>query len=686
MTARLTDRAQIEALVDQLADAVHESRQPAQTLQQLLASLSPLTGAMGARLWLWGGGTSAASQELEAGACASPASESASRHDAVAIVVQGGADLARFIEPSVDELRQVASLEVPATPVRIESIVGSGGASGGPSGSDGSSALRWLLPVRKSNRTLAVLEFIKPRADIDPLPLASVVVELLAELLLDQEVRQLREAAEFRRREREFFQRLGAADRVDVTAQIIAQEGRGLLGCDRVAVVQWVGRTARTLAVSGSATFDRRSPEIHRIERLVEEVVRRDGRFNSPPAPSPGHEFSPSEESSSAENGSHQVHLVRENATRIPSAAIVLELISHEGNTPEASRSTRGSAATWHEITTRWEGMEPVVAAALRQALLVETIPLAGFWRGVSRQWHTTSLRRWMTRALLISLLAGLVIALAVFPGELQMTGQGAVWPRERRHVFAPDHGRVDQVHVRQGSAVKAGDILLTLSNPQLELEATRLQGEILTLEKQIDATRSARVQLTAGSGEQAAKAAELSAQELGLEQQLSSAREELTLVKVSQGALEVRSPVDGEVTTWDPQQNLAGRPVERGQLLLEVGDSQGPWVVDVRVTDQSVGHILGAMKNSQSLPAEFVLATRPEETHAARVESVSEVAELDEVGQSYVRVVLAFDREKVLGLRPGATAIPRIHCGRAPIGYVWLHDLIDRLRLWWAF
>jgi hypothetical protein len=40
------------------------------------------------------------------------------------------------------------------------------------------------------------------------------------------------------------------------------------------------------------------------------------------------------------------------------------------------------------------------------------------------------------------------------------------------------------------------------------------------------------------------------------------------------------------------------------------------------------------------------------------------------------------FDRSQIQQLRPRATAIPRIYCGQQSLGYVWLHDLIDTIRL----
>jgi hypothetical protein len=47
------------------------------------------------------------------------------------------------------------------------------------------------------------------------------------------------------------------------------------------------------------------------------------------------------------------------------------------------------------------------------------------------------------------------------------------------------------------------------------------------------------------------------------------------------------------------------------------------------------------------------------------------------------VKATLDFDETGMPNLRPGATVYARIHCGRKPLGYVWFHQLLERLRGW---
>jgi len=114
----------------------------------------------------------------------------------------------------------------------------------------------------------------------------------------------------------------------------------------------------------------------------------------------------------------------------------------------------------------------------------------------------------------------------------------------------------------------------------------------------------------------------------------------------------------------------------------MTVADTQGPWVLEVNVPDKHIGYVQQAKKDTgEDLEVTFVLATDPGTSYRGIVEKVAMIAEPDEVGNLSVLVTIAFDRETVSGLHPGAGATARIHCGRRCLGYVWLHDLIETVR-----
>jgi putative peptide zinc metalloprotease protein len=98
------------------------------------------------------------------------------------------------------------------------------------------------------------------------------------------------------------------------------------------------------------------------------------------------------------------------------------------------------------------------------------TLPV---WREL-QAWRARwpALRR-SRRARRSALLAAL-LALALFlPWPARVHGSGLLQPQTRQALYAPPYARVDALPVHNGQAVKAGQPLLRLSSPELELRAS---------------------------------------------------------------------------------------------------------------------------------------------------------------------------------------------------------------------
>ena len=159
-----------------------------------------------------------------------------------------------------------------------------------------------------------------------------------------------------------------------------------------------------------------------------------------------------------------------------------------------------------------------------------------------------------------------------------------------------------------------------------------------------------------------------------------------MKILERQQSDLVVRSPIDGQAMTWNLKELLESRPVQRGQTLLTVADLDGPWVAELHVPDHRAGHVLAARDAMQpDLKVSFALASDPGTVYEGKISDVALSTELDDTAGATVLVTVAFDRAQVHGLRPGATVLAEIHCGRAALGYVWLHDLFEFVQShWW--
>jgi multidrug efflux pump subunit AcrA (membrane-fusion protein) len=279
--------------------------------------------------------------------------------------------------------------------------------------------------------------------------------------------------------------------------------------------------------------------------------------------------------------------------------------------------------------------------------------------------------------------LAAVVVGLTTVKTDFTVEAEGELQPARMQHVFAPRRGVVTRLMAQGDQAVVSDDVLLELRDPELDLEFQRLRGEIQTTAQRLSATESARVQAVA-TADPAANG-RLSAEEEELKLKLASFREQHATLEQQQQQLVVRSPIAGKVLTWDLQERLEARPVERGQHLLTVGDPQSQWTFRVFISESAAGHVLDAAQRTDGhrLPVSYVLATDPSQTWRGELRHLSTAAEArsaDSLERS-IQAQVHLESQTVSGLRPGATARVRIHCGTKSWGFVLFHELYETLR-----
>jgi multidrug efflux pump subunit AcrA (membrane-fusion protein) len=295
---------------------------------------------------------------------------------------------------------------------------------------------------------------------------------------------------------------------------------------------------------------------------------------------------------------------------------------------------------------------------------------------------------------LALAAIAASVAALVLIPADFTIESPGTLEPVVRREVFAPRSGLVDEVLVAHGAAVVAGQPLVRLRDPQLELELKRVDGELETAQRQIDAVRATRTSRQVRDSKPA-EAYRLSAEERELEQRLENLRRELKLLHRERDTLMVTSPIAGRVLSWDLRHRLAARPVERGEVLVTVADLSADWQLELAVPDDRIGYVLAAQQELQrDLAVRYRLSSDDREEHHGRIAEISRTADVDSQGTAptpTVRVTVALDEHNSSHaarseLRPGVSARAQIECGRRPLGYVWLHDVWDAAMEWLWF
>jgi len=220
------------------------------------------------------------------------------------------------------------------------------------------------------------------------------------------------------------------------------------------------------------------------------------------------------------------------------------------------------------------------------------------------------------------------------------------------------------------------------LRNSELDFKLSQLLGDLQTTQQELDTVQISLRSTNPNEPREQAQYNQLAAREVELKSELKSLDKLLAILNNQIAELEVRSPIAGQVLTWDLHKTLDARPVKRGQVLMTVADVNGPWVVEIKVADEHIGHVLAAQRDTdKELKVEFMLAANPGVSHTGEILRVAKTAERDDTDGPTVLVTVRFEKSQIADLRPGASVVPRIHCGRRAIGYVWFHELFEAVQ-----
>lgn len=563
-------------------------------------------------------------------------------------------------------------------------------APGAPIGSTVSHAecLLLLCPVRVRSRSVAVLELLQlpempPAARATALDILESLADVATEFHQAHELRLLRALQDDRGRLDAFSLAVQRSLDVPATAFTIANDGRALIGCDRVWVLALRRADYQAIAVSGCDHIDRGAESVRAMERLAAAVA-----VNAEPVwrLDDANELAPAVESRLHEylDQAHSRQLALVPISMTPSedeagvAAAPCAVIAAESFTDELPNDP---------FRRRLSDICARSATPLKHALSLERIPGVSLLRrvGASRLFTRAGRNsRWPWIAVL------LFVALAApwfIPADFSVVGRGTLQPKLRRNLFAPRDAIVDKTFVVQGDTVAVGTLLVQLRASDLDYEQARLMGEVQAAQEQLRRVRAERVSGDAANASSVPNGSRLAAEQELLEKRLAGLQSQQQLLQQQQATLRLSSPIAGEVLTWDVANRWQNRPVRQGERLVEIADMAGEWELDLEVADRDVQHLLAAQQElGENASVRYLLATDLQATYAGQVDRISSTAQHREGESPTVRVTVRVVDSERSALKAGASVVARIECGQRSLGYVWLHDAIDAVRqfLWW--
>lgn len=439
----------------------------------------------------------------------------------------------------------------------------------------------------------------------------------------------------------------GEDPRVEATALAIANEVALRLGCERVSialVARRAGRGARLAlaAMSHMAYFRRKASLVAALENAMEEALDQSATVAEPAVEGVAGAIAVAHRAYAGERRIMALASVVVSHRGVPCGVMTLE--RRQGPafdrdallTAEAVAELVGPMLDLKRSQRRWvSGRLPeAIGNGLRAVL------------GPRRQ------------SLKLAILAGAAFLAfaALFPATFRISAAAVLEGEQQRAAVAPFEGFVAATPHRAGDVVKAGDVLVSLDDGDLKLDASKWRSEYAQLVQQ-----------------QRKAMASLDRAEVGLiEARLEQARAQVELAAIKLSRASIVAPIDGVVISGDWNQKL-GAPVEQGALLFEIAPLSS-YRVGLKVDERDIG----ALRVGQT--GELLLVGSAGAALPIRIDRITSIATVEDGGNVF-RVEAAFLSDAP-SIRPGMEGLAKIAVDRRPIGWIWTRRLVDWLRV----
>lgn len=501
-------------------------------------------------------------------------------------------------------------------------------------------------------------------------------LKMLAEMHADAEqlfhVRSVPTAEDEWIRAEDFLVRLNRASRLDEVAAVVVNDGSRFLGCERLTLLLGSDKRLKVYSISSVGRVNWHSDMVKLLQEFSTSALQTREPYWSTALP--GTVTFDVNEAAAA--------FLERTGARSVGVLPLFELDRTEAAEPPAligALVVEGYAGTLlPEARQRAEILAEQIAPAVERALEWESVPA----RPLVRAWmHVFGRRGQATRrrVLFWSLLVAAVAATFVLvPADFRLPAEATLQPDVRRNLYAPLSGNIISTHLPQDGRVKKGQELLQIRQGTLAEDYEALTGEYAQVKSRMDAIAALKLNPGGSVREARQEIYQLELEEAELVVRKAGLEKQLAVVEASLAESSVVSPFDGEVLTWSADRLLRDRHVEAGDLLLTVADLDGPWTLEVRISEREFAQVKATLTERKELPVTVRLPNRPDVllTATMTVDDLSTAAEADRAGSIFVPATVDMPKREGVGFRPGLSASVRIDCGTRALGYVWFHGI----------
>jgi len=481
----------------------------------------------------------------------------------------------------------------------------------------------------------------------------------------------------------------------------IANEGRRLVGSDRISVAVREGKKARIEAVSGADVVEKRSAQIKLMRKLCQAVLQWDEKLVFRGVKDDG---LPPDVYEALDK------YLAESAAKLLVCQPLRDQREKDPQTKEYKPGKARSAllmecyeppAQPEPIIARLDVVGRHAASALYNSTEMRNIPLRFLWKPIMAVQEGLGGKTRFITFLISTAVIVLLLAMVLVPWELKMDAKGQLVPENRLWIYAPREGKIEQFDVEPNSVVSRNQVLIEMFDPLLQKDLGDLNGKIETASQRI---RIRRAQLQGLNLDQASRdklTTELSESEAALAQ----AEFQLNVLNKLYpkggrlGAFQVMAPqnlANRQVTPGEPDwlvlsgsdiRDLKGKYVKPSDPILRIGQVSGQWEIELKIPQKHIGQVLAAFKTKdpdEKLDVDLKLENQVTKTYRGKlarrdvtqeaVPNKDEHSESDPVVYAYVRVsgddIPEEDRIPIGNQLAGVEVKAKIRCGPHAMGY----------------
>lgn len=415
--------------------------------------------------------------------------------------------------------------------------------------------------------------------------------------------------------------------------------------CERVAFAEYRGHHSHLAALSNSAGFDDRSNLIQKISAAMDEAIEQD---NAIIYPDPNSKLI------------QRAHL--ELARKFGTGSICTLPLLHNNKIFGAISLLRSEQNPFDNETLElcqqtFSLITPYLALQHEQ----EKNLFFKAGTAIKKQLQTIFGLRHLKLKLIAITASLLIIMSSLIEGDFRVSADAVLEGKIQRVVAAPFSGYLLSAAVRAGDIVHQGDVMASLNDSDIQLQMTKLKGELQKARREYREAQSTR---------DLVKVRVINAQ-------INQARAEIELTRQQLERINLSAPFDGVIIEGDLTQSL-GSPVERGDTLFKIAPLEGYRII-LKVDERQISYI------KQQQTGTLVLPSLSEHDFPLIIEKITVAAKADD-GANIFRVEASLNDSTDL-LRPGMQGVGKINVGRARLIWIWTHEITEWLRLWfWSW